>query len=158
MAPDLNITIRPATLDDWRVIAEFNTRLAQETEGKVLNPSIIAAGVKALLANPARGRYFVACRSNQIIGQIMHTHEWSDWRNGEIWWLQSVYVHPNFRQMGIFRSLFRYLERLASNDPNVIGLRLYAESQNSRALDVYHALGFEASGYVVLERFFQKSV
>src|SRR4029079_15862290 len=106
-----DMTIRPAGFDDWETIADFNILLARETEDKQLVPETVFAGVKALLADPRHGRYFVACADGKIIGQMMHTREWSDWRNGEIWWLQSVYVHPGHRQAGVFRALYRHLEK-----------------------------------------------
>ncbi len=148
--------IRLAVSADWETIADYNTRLAMETEGKKLDPSTIAAGVQTLLANPQHGRYFIACMGDRIVGQIMHTREWSDWRNGEIWWLQSVYVHPEHRRCGVFRALFRHLEQLAESTPNVIGLRLYAEEHNSKAFEAYHSLGLAHAGYVVMERFFRR--
>ena len=151
---DSSTCVRLAILADWEIIADYNSRLATETEGKKLDSSTIAAGVQALLANPQHGRYFVACIGNRIVGQMMHTREWSDWRNGEIWWLQSVYVHPEYRRCGVFRALFRHLEKLAESTPNVIGLRLYAEKHNSKAFEVYRSLGLEHAGYVVMERFF----
>ena len=146
--------VRLATPADWAVIADYNSRLALETEGKTLDASIIAAGVQTLLANPQHGRYFVACVAEEIVGQMMHTREWSDWRNGEIWWLQSVYVAPEHRRCGVFRALFRHLEKLAESTPNVIGLRLYAEEHNSKAFEAYRSLGLVHAGYVVMERFF----
>ena len=97
-------SIRPAQPDDWPVVVDFNSRLAEESEGKVLDRAHLVPGVQALLADPAKGRYFVAEKDGQIIGQLMHTREWSDWRNGDIWWLQSVYVHPDYRRQGVFRA------------------------------------------------------
>ncbi len=151
---DSAICVRLAVLADWEIIADYNSRLALETEGKKLDASTIAAGVQALLSNPQHGRYFVACVSDRIVGQMMHTREWSDWRNGEIWWLQSVYVQTEHRRSGVFRALFRHLEKLAESTPNVIGLRLYAEEHNSKAFEAYRSLGLGHAGYVVMERFF----
>ncbi len=148
------ICIRLAVPEDWEVIADYNSRLAFETEGKRLDNSTISTGVQTLLSNPQHGRYFVACIDDRIVGQLMHTREWSDWRNGEIWWLQSVYVHTEHRRAGVFRALFRHLEKLAESTPNVIGLRLYAEEHNSKAFEAYRSLGLVHAGYVVMERFF----
>lgn len=148
--------IRPAVLEDWETIAHFNMRLADETEGKTLDPATIQAGVRALLADQRHGRYFVACLDQRIIGQMMHTREWSDWRNGEIWWLQSIFVHPDHRQKGVFRALYRFLEKLAEETPGIVGLRLYVEYNNSKAQEVYRALGLSEAGYCVLERMFGK--
>ena len=158
LPPEAQLQIRPAALDDWPVIADFNTRLADETEGKRLDSDTIAEGVRRLLSQPQRGRYFVACLSRRVVGQIMHTCEWSDWRNGEIWWLQSVYVLSEFRQRGVFRALFAHLQDLAHSSPDVIGLRLYVEEHNERAQAAYLTLGLEHAGYTVMERIFRNEV
>ena len=149
------ITIRDATLDDAETIAEYNCRLASETEDKPLDPDTVRAGVKALLSDARRGRYFVACDTGgRIVGQLMHTFEWSDWRNGDIWWLQSVYVHADFRRQGIFRKLHQHLEQLAESTPGVVGLRLYVENENARAQETYISLGMINPCYRVMERIF----
>ena len=145
------ITIRPATSADEEIIIDFNCRLAEESESKKLDPPTVQLGVRAILANPQHGRYFLANIGNQIVGQMMHTFEWSDWRNGEIWWLQSVYVHPDFRRQGIFRSLFQHLQNEAATSPNVVGLRLYVEEHNTSAQATYEQLGLKLAGYVVME-------
>lgn len=150
--------IRPATTDDWGVIAGLNTHLAFETEEKVLNPETIQAGVRAFLADQHRGRYFVAVTDGKIVGQMAYTREWSDWRNGEIWWLQSVYVLPEFRQLGVFRMLYQYLESLALGSPEVIGVRLYVETHNRRAQDAYLRLGLRDASYSVMERIFRNDI
>ncbi len=150
--------IRPARFDDWPVIADFNTRLAAETEGKRLDPDTIAEGVRTLLSQPQHGRYFLAATDGRIVGQIMHTREWSDWRNGEIWWLQSVYVLSEFRQRGVFRALFAHLQDLAQASPEVIGLRLYVEEHNTRAQEAYLTLGLKRAGYTVMEHIFRNEV
>ena len=150
--------IRPAQFDDWPIIADFNTRLADETEGKRLELDTIAQGVRTLLSHPQHGRYFVACIQGRVVGQIMHTREWSDWRNGEIWWLQSVYVLSEFRQQGVFRAMFAHLQYLAETSPDVIGLRLYVEEHNTRAQAAYLSLGLQRGGYTVMEHIFRNEV
>ena len=150
--------IRLATSEDCEVIAHFNTRLASETEGKLLDPETILAGVKTFLADQHRGRYFVAVSENAVVGQMAHTREWSDWRNGEIWWLQSVYVLPDFRQRGVFRALYQYLEALALGSSDVIGVRLYVESHNRRAQEAYQRLGLRDANYSVMERIFRNDI
>jgi GNAT superfamily N-acetyltransferase len=150
--------IRLAQFADWPVIADFNTRLAEETEGKRLEPDTIAQGVRTLLSQPQHGRYFVALSEGRIVGQIMHTREWSDWRNGEIWWIQSVYVPSKLRHQGIFRALFTHLGNLAQTSPDVIGLRLYVEEHNSRAQEAYATLGLKRTGYAMMEHFFRNEV
>lgn len=150
----LDLEIRPATSADWETIAEFNLKLAEETEPHSLDPETVRAGVRALLADDRKGRYFVACLEGRIIGQLMHTWEWSDWRNGDVWWLQSVYVDTAFRRQGVFRSLKQHLESLAEADPAVVGLRLYVERDNGHAQRTYRELGFKSAGYLVMERMF----
>src|SRR5689334_8006099 len=118
------ITVRPAVGADWPTLVDYNCRLAWETESTRLLPAVVTAGVQALLRDPHQGRYFVAECGGSIIGQLMHTREWSDWRNGDIWWLQSVYVHPDFRGRGVFRQLLAALEA-AAVAVGVVGLRLY---------------------------------
>jgi len=148
----MEIEIRAATAADWPTIAEFNDRLALESEDKQLDRPTLEAGVRALLSDPRRGRYFLACAGEEIVGQLMHTYEWSDWRNGEIWWLQSVYVHTEYRRRGVFRRLYQHLTDLAAAEPDVVGLRLYVETQNVRAQRTYRDLGMSEAGYFVLER------
>lgn len=150
------LTIRPATEADWETIVDFNCRLADETENKRLDPAIIGPGVRAVLADDTKGRYFVACDDTRIVGQLMHTFEWSDWRNGWIWWLQSVYVDADYRRRGVFRQLNQHLADLAEADPGVVGLRLYVENENERAHHTYEQIGMDRAGYFVMERLFHK--
>ncbi|MBI1312954.1 GNAT family N-acetyltransferase [bacterium] len=146
--------VRPAEIHDAPTIADFNCRLAAESENKTLDPATVERGVNALLRVPSRGRYFVAEATGQLAGQLMHTFEWSDWRNGDIWWIQSVYVHPDFRRRGVFRALSNHLEELARQTPGVVGIRLYVERGNQQAQQTYSSLGFSQPGYVVMERLF----
>ena len=150
MNPILNI--RAARLDDRDVIADFNARLARETEGKELDPSVLARGVAAALGDPDRLRYWIAeGPSGDILGQAAVTREWSDWRDGWIWWFQSVYVHPDHRGSGTFRALHDAIRSAAKGTPKVIGLRLYVEVHNDRAQKVYQSLGMKPGGYDVYE-------
>jgi GNAT superfamily N-acetyltransferase len=126
-------------------------RLAQETEDLPLEQAAIRAGVAALLADPAKGRYFVAEVAGTVVGQVMITYEWSDWRNGNIWWLQSVYVEPSFRRQGVFRALFAHVQTLAQQFEEVWGLRLYMHAGNGRARSTYEKLGMTRTPYEVLE-------
>lgn len=144
--------IRDAQFEDWPSIAEFNRRLADETEGRQLNAATVEAGVRAVLTQPARGRYFVAECEGRIVGQLMVTHEWSDWRNGDLWWIQSVYVSAGHRKQGVFRRLWEHVRAAAAADPEAVGLRLYAEQANETALQSYERLGLVRAGYVVLEQ------
>jgi len=143
------ILLRPAVPADAPVVRDFNLALALETEGLRLDPEIVLRGVAALLADPTKGRYFVAESGGAVIGQLMHTYEWSDWRNGMFWWLQSVYVLPEARGRGVFTSLFRHLEALAAADAGICGMRLYVERHNEKAQAVYRRLGLDSAGYEV---------
>ena len=144
--------IRPATLDDLPTLVEYNRRLAQETENFTLSVKLLTEGVRAALLDPSKGRYFVAEVDNRVVGQLMHTREWSDWRNGDIWWLQSVYVHADYRRQGVFRQLVEHLRAEAQATPGVVGLRLYMEEHNDRAGATYDRLEIREAGYVVREQ------
>lgn len=147
------IQIRPATFDDWPTIVDFNCRLAWESEHTKLDRNRIELGVRNLLSDERRGKYFVACCDGKIVGQTMITFEWSDWRNGNIWWLQSVYVDAAYRSRGVFRSLFDHVWRQVESNPDIAGLRLYVESCNVAAHEVYERMGMHKAGYFVMERF-----
>ena len=146
-------TVRPATDADARFLVEFNCRLASETEGKTLDPAIVAAGVAAGMRDPNKAAYFVAEDASAVVGMVLLTREWSDWRNGWLWWIQSVYVRPEARRRGVFRALYDHIYRLAREEADVIGLRLYMEENNHRAAKTYAAVGMVPAGYVVFERF-----
>ena len=123
--PAHQVIIRNATADDARALAEFNRRMALETEGLPLLPPVILSGVKAVFEDPARGFYVVAEAPQGLVAALMITREWSDWRDGEWWWIQSVYVRPSFRRRGVYRSLYRHVTDCAERARNVCGLRLY---------------------------------
>ncbi len=150
--PAFTLFIRPATPADLPTIADFNSRLAWETEHKRLDPPTIERGVSRALASPALCRYFVAEQGGQIVGQAMITLELTDWRDGVLWWLQSVYVLESHRGQGVFKALFHHIQGLAEADPEVRGLRLYVERDNGRAQRVYEQLGMQPSGHLVYER------
>jgi ribosomal protein S18 acetylase RimI-like enzyme len=142
--------IRLATPADAGVLIEFNAAMALETEGKELLPDVIGAGVRSLLGNPAAGFYLLA-EEDSAVGSLMITKEWSDWRNGTFWWIQSVYVRPQFRRQGVYKNLYRHVQELASKDPAVCGFRLYVERENERAQATYSALGMKQTHYLVFE-------
>jgi ribosomal protein S18 acetylase RimI-like enzyme len=147
-------SVRRATAADAPTIIEFNCRMAAETEGKTLDQALIGPGVQAALADPHKGLYFVADDAHgQIAGQMMITYEWSDWRNGWIWWIQSVYVRDDCRRQGVFRSLYQNVYRMARETPGVIGLRLYVDEENTQAQETYYRLGMVRSNYLVLEKY-----
>jgi len=144
------ITVRDATLDDLETIVRFNGELARESEGIRLDRATLRAGVRALLDDAAKGRYFIAERAGEVAGQLMTTYEWSDWRNGLFLWIQSVYVAPEQRRAGVFRSLYRHVERLALG-PGHCGLRLYVHDHNDGAKATYRRLGMVDGSYSVLQ-------
>ncbi|MFM8271273.1 MAG: N-acetyltransferase family protein [Gemmata sp.] len=147
----MELLIRRATAADEGVLVAFNTAIAWETEHKRLDPAVLGAGVRAVLADPARGFYTVAERGGQVVGQMMVTFEWSDWRNGWFWWVQSVYVRADARRGGVFRVLYKAIEAEAQADPAVIGLRLYFDLENTRAQATYRALGMSDTTYGMME-------
>jgi GNAT superfamily N-acetyltransferase len=144
--------IRPAATGDLPVLVDFNRRLAQETESTTLDPDVLTRGVRRLLESEALGFYLVAVAGAEVVGQVMVTYEWSDWRNGMIWWFQSVYVRADRRRTGVFRALFARVRELAREDPEVVGLRLYVDNENHSAQEVYRRLGFAEGGYRVLQQ------
>ncbi len=143
--------IRDAHAGDRAVIVDFNVQLALETEGKTLDLDILGEGVDRAIADPARLRYWVAEIAGRVVGQAAVTREWSDWRNGWIWWFQSVFVEPDSRGRGVFRQIYARIRREALAESDVIGLRLYVEDHNLRAQRTYQALGMVSGGYHVYE-------
>src|SRR5262245_10744529 len=117
------LVIRPATPADIPVMIEYNCCLARETEHKELDPAVLEAGVRAALADPNKGPYFLADLDGEVVGQMQITYEFSDWRNGWIWWIQGVYVRADARGRGVFRALFEHVREAARRDPKVIPLR-----------------------------------
>ena len=150
-------TVRPARPDDADALVEFNFRMARETEGLSLDPAVLSRGVRAALADPSKALYFVAelpDAPGEVVGQLMLTREWSDWRNGDVWWVQSVYVREDRRRRGVFRALYDHARQQARAAPNVVGLRLYVERHNAAAQQVYQRLGMRDAGYLVMEEMF----
>jgi ribosomal protein S18 acetylase RimI-like enzyme len=149
------IEVIEARPEDIPAIVEFNAALARETEQKELPLDVLTRGVTRLLQKPEYGQYFVALIGGQVVGCMMFTYEWSDWRDGLIYWLQSVYVKPEFRRRGVFRSLLAAVEAKAKSSPDVCGVRLYVERDNAPAQATYRKHGLELTHYFVMERFFQ---
>ncbi len=150
------IEIRKSTHDDIPFLVESNYCMAKETEEKELNRLVLEQGVRAVLDDPAKGQYWLACKTGAPIGQLMITLEWSDWRNGWFWWVQSVYVLPACRREGVFRSLWqslitRALAHQEQNGEKVVGIRLYVEKENYRAAKVYQSVGMVDASYYVYE-------
>jgi ribosomal protein S18 acetylase RimI-like enzyme len=147
----MQVTIRPAALGDLESIVAYNAAMAEETEHLDLDRDRLRQGVRAVLADPSKGFYIVAEAEGRIAGQMMITFEWSDWRNGTFWWIQSVYVHPEFRRRGIFKQLYRHAAGRAEADSSVCGLRLYVEQENRNAQQAYLRLGMRKAAYDVYE-------
>ena len=147
----MNLVIRPATPDDAEKIAAYNVALARESEGRPLNRRTVLTGVRALLAEPNYGFYIVADTGKKIVGMLLITFEWSDWLNQMWWWLQSVYVEPKARRLGVFTRLHSYIIERAQAEGTVAGIRLYAEKGNKTALKTYAGIGLQKTSYCFLE-------
>ena len=145
------INVRDAVPADLVIIVAFNSAMARETEGIELEVDRLRQGVSAVLDDPARGRYFVAEIGGSVVGQLMITYEWSDWRNGCFWWIQSVYVHPDHRRRGVYRALDAHVRAEAMRDGSVCGLRLYVDRDNHVAQSVYANLDMQHSHYDLYE-------
>ena len=152
--------IRTADADDGERLARWACAMALETEHKQLDAGTVYAGVAAAIADPQRARYFVAMRDASVaggetiglpVGTLMLTTEWSDWRNGDWWWIQSVYVPPEHRRRGVFAALYAHVHQLAMATPGVVGLRLYVERDNAAAQATYAGLGMVDAGYRIFE-------
>ena len=148
--PD-DVTIRRATEHDAETIARFNRQMAEETEDKPLDPTTVRNGVQAVLDDPDRGFYLVAERADTVVGALLITYEWSDWRNGRFWWVQSVYVPSDARRTGVYTALHRDVRRRAREAEEVCGLRLYVERDNAAARATYEALGMTEASYRMYE-------
>jgi GNAT superfamily N-acetyltransferase len=148
------IRIRDAVPADSDSLVEFNAAMALETENMALDPATLRAGVVALFVEPQRGFYLVAEDAGIVIGCLMITREWSDWRNGNWWWLQSVYVRADYRRRGVFRTLYADVEQRARRADGVIGLRLYVERDNTHAQRTYAALGMQPTHYAIYHQSF----
>jgi GNAT superfamily N-acetyltransferase len=149
-----SIEIRNATRDDVAFLRDCNLAMAFESEQKQLAPDVLTRGIVAVFDHPERGFYIVAERDGAAVGSLLITHEWSDWRNGGWWWIQSVYVMPDARRSGVFRAMYREIEARAHKAAGVIGLRLYVEKENTRAQATYAALGMEPAYYSLYQREF----
>lgn len=146
-----SITVRTATDDDVETLARFNEQMAQETENKTLSPETVRKGVQAIFDDPGRGFYLVATWKGSVVGSLMITTEWSDWRNGLFWWIQSVYVRPDARRTGVYTALHEAVRSRAERTPGVCGLRLYVDEDNREARDTYAALGMTETSYRLYE-------
>jgi len=153
MTPADTPLLRAANPADAETIAQFNCAMALETENKTLDPIRVRDGVQAVIDQPARGFYLLAERNDIVLGGLMVTFEWSDWRNADFWWIQSVYVRPQARRQGIYAALYREIEARARS-AGACGLRLYVENGNQNAMATYVRLGMADAHYRVMEQNF----
>ncbi len=156
MPSQVEFRIRHGGPEDIAAIASFNTRMARETEGMSLDHDTITAGVRGMVEHPERGFYLVVetgpAGKPFIVASLMVTMEWSDWRNGMFWWIQSVYVLPEYRRRGLYRSLYDRVRDLATGATGVCGFRLYVEKDNHAAKSTYCALGMSETAYRMYEQ------
>lgn len=146
-----SIRVEHATLEDRDDLVDFQIRMAMETEELHLERPVVTKGVEHILENPVLGHYIVAKEDTEVIGCALITYEWSDWRNGLVWWLQSVYVIPEVRQKGVFRLLWGFVQQRAKIDEKIKGIRLYVDATNSMAKNVYHRIGMQTGHYELFE-------
>lgn len=151
LAANGTITIRRAGQKDGETIARFQQQMAYETEGVSLESDTLSSGVQAVLDDTHKGVYYVAEADDRVIASLLITYEWSEWRNGQVWWIQSVYVEKDFRGSGIFSQLYAYIQSLAENDAEVRGIRLYVDNTNTAAQKVYSRMGMNGDHYKVYE-------
>ena len=149
------MNIRNATREDVGVLVEFQQAMAAETEDRGLDPGRLRQGIEYLLKHPDEGYYLIAETDGRAAGSLMVTFEWSDWRNGRFWWIQSVYVHEAFRRRGVYSQLHASIRQRALDDPQGCGIRLYVESENETAQRTYDALGMAETHYRLFEEEFE---
>jgi GNAT superfamily N-acetyltransferase len=146
----MSYSLRKALLPDLAILADHNQAMALETEGRELNRATIEAGLMAVLSDPHKGFYLIAEHEGRIVGNLMITFEWSDWRNGMMWWFQSVYIRPEHRGAGLFREMYQYILNDARRK-GVKEVRLYVDKSNVNAQKVYEKLGMVESHYLMYE-------
>ena len=145
------MTIRESISDDLPVLIDFQIKMAKETEGVMLSHEHLHPGISNVFADNSRGKYYVALIGEEIVGCLMTTFEWSEWRNGNVLWIQSVYVSVAHRGQGVYKNLYRHIQNLVNNDTTLKGIRLYADKQNTAAHEVYTKMGMNGEHYQVFE-------
>ena len=143
--------VRPAAPGDLDALVSFNAAMALETEGKTLDMELLRQGTKAVFDSPSRGVYLVAEAAGSVVGSLLVTYEWSDWRNAWFWWLQSVFVRPEWRRMGVYSAMHRWVLHAARSRPDICGVRLYVDRNNAAAMETYRSLGMGESHYNMFE-------
>jgi GNAT superfamily N-acetyltransferase len=145
------VNYREAAPEDVSTIVQFQAEMARETETLELDVQILMEGVRAVFESERHGRYFVAEGDGRVIACTLVTYEWSDWRSGTVWWIQSVYVIPEMRRQGVYAGLYGHIKGMAERDRRVKGIRLYVDRRNTRAQTVYTRLGMNGDHYQVFE-------
>ena len=148
--------VSKAQKSDIPAIIQFNINMAMETENKKLDKQTVTRGVNKVFSSPSLGYYIIVKDSSGILGCLMITYEWSDWRNGLFWWIQSVYVKKEYRRKGVFRKMYNFIHEKAISDTTCTGIRLYVENNNSVAQNVYNNLGMVETHYKLFEKDFNK--
>ena len=147
----MKISVRTAQMKDMETLVRFQKEMARETEGIELKHEILVPGVEAVLSDSAKGQYYVAEHEGQVVGSLLTTFEWSDWRNGIVLWIQSVYVIPAFRRKGIYSNLYTHVKEKVIKDEQLKGIRLYADKTNVSAHQAYQKLGMTPDHYITFE-------
>ena len=150
------LNTRKGAISDIEIIVQFQKNMALETEEKILLESSIRSGVTEVIGDEQKGTYLVAEHEDKIIGSLLITYEWSDWRNGWFWWIQSVYVKKEWRRKGVYSHLYDEVKKLSLNEGNVCGIRLYVEKENRIAQTVYKNLGMYDTKYLLYETEFSE--
>lgn len=145
------ITYRKAVIADAASIQSFQQAMAWETEKLKLDEATLKQGVMAVFNKSELGQYHVCVSGDQVVGSLLLTKEWSDWRNGTVWWLHSLYFKPEYRGHGLFSKMYKYVQDLANNDPNICGVRLYVDGSNKNAQGIYAKLGMNGDHYRLFE-------
>jgi len=152
------LIVRPARMEDVDMLVTFSAAMALETEGRRLDMDRLRRGTQRVFDSPTRGFYVVAELPQEsspgVIGQLLVTYEWSDWRDATFWWIQSLYVHPDWRRRGVYRRMHEYVRQQARSRSDVCGLRLYVEAGNTGAQAAYRQTGLFPSSYRIIEEDF----
>jgi len=143
--------IQKANKTDVKIISDFQQKMALETENFVLEQETVQAGVKAVFDDKSKGQYFVAIQQDIIIGSLLITYEWSDWRNSYVVWIQSVYVLPEYRKLGVFKNMYSFIKQLVADNEIYSGIRLYVDNSNTNAQKVYKKMGMNGNHYKLFE-------
>jgi len=147
----MNIVVRDALKSDLEEILDFQINMAKETESIDLERGVLQIGVSSVLEDSTKAKYFIADNEGEAAGMLMITTEWSDWRNGWVWWIQSVYVKPGYRKMGVYKMLYNHIKKIVGSSDELKGIRLYVDKRNVRAQQVYESLGMTGDHYTTYE-------